>query len=44
LQIGTAAPFELKAVNSDALGWKETVCVVCRNSEQEIKMDNQHFV
>jgi len=33
-------PFELKAVNNDPEGWKETVCIICKNSKQEIKMDN----
>jgi hypothetical protein len=32
--------FELKALDSEPLGWKETVCVVCKNSVKTFEMDN----
>lgn len=44
LKFDTTAPFELKAVNGIIAGWKETVCVICRNSKQTIKMDKQVIV
>lgn len=40
LKFDTEAPFSLKALNSEIQGWKEEVCIICKNSVSEIKMDN----
>ena len=41
LKFDTDKPdFDLLALDSEILGWKETVCIVCINSLQTVKMDN----
>jgi hypothetical protein len=43
VKFGSTYPFKLTAETTIVAGWEETVCIVCKNKKQTIKMDNQVF-